>query len=123
MRPRISQEEAEYIVDVLLATRKQLEEKQERFKQLRSEMVILRERLLREGYPVIKEGYHEKKQELEKLKREAFDIYLSLNLHEKLIAKYSAIANGEPHDGRYKHLSLEKLGVLFPSMKLSQVIT
>jgi len=122
MRPRISQEEAEYIVDVLVATRKQLEEKQERFKQLRSEMVILRERLWREGYPVIKEGYHEKKQELEKLKREVYAVYQCLDLHEKLIAKYSAIANGEPHDGRYKHLSLEKLGVLYPYMKLSQVI-
>jgi len=112
--------EAAYIFEVLVATREQLKAKQERLKQLDREMYFLKKRLWTEGITVMREGYQEKKAELEKLKRESFTIYECLNLHHKLIAKYSAIANGEPHDGRYKHLSVD--GEFYCNPKPSEVI-
>jgi hypothetical protein len=114
--------EAEYIVEVLVATREQLKAKYERYEQLKQEMFFLKKRLWIEGYTFFKAEYKPKKAEYEKLKSESMTIYYCLNLHEKLIAKYSAIANREPHDGRYKHLSLERLGVLFPKEPITHVI-
>lgn len=87
MRPRISQREAQYIVEVLLATREQLRAKQERLKQLDKEVCNLRNRIRVEGILLFRDShFKEKKAELEKLKREAYAVYQCLNLHEKLIA-------------------------------------
>lgn len=123
MRPRISQREAEYILEVLIATQGRLKAKQERLKELDKEVFNLWNRIKVKGIILFRDShFKEKKLELEKLKREAFEIYLSLKLHDKLIAKYSAIAKGEPHDGRYKHLSIENV-ILFPKKNmLTQVL-
>jgi hypothetical protein len=123
LRPRISQREAEYILEVLIATQGRLKAKQERLKELDKEVFNLWNRIKVKGIILFRDShFKEKKLELEKLKREAFEIYLSLKLHDKLIAKYSAIAKGEPHDGRYKHLSIENV-ILFPKKNmLTQVL-
>jgi hypothetical protein len=72
----------------LLSTQEQLKAKQDRLKDLDKEVYSLWNRTKVEGIILFRDShYKEKKLELEKLKREAFDIYLCLKLHDKLIAK------------------------------------
>jgi hypothetical protein len=117
-RPRISRREAAYIVEVLQATQIMLQAKRERLEWLRSEVAELHKRRVYDAYGAMKEGYTAKKQELARLECEATDLSWSLNLHYRMTQKYTAIANGEPHDGRYKHLSLTKSSVMFPRCNL-----
>ena len=115
MRPRISQREANYLVQLLKVTAPYLEQLKQRHENLRLEMWSLKQRLRTEGYTVFKnEHYSEKKQELAKLDREASDVLRMIAIHKRLIAKYSAIAEGVSHRGTYKHLSLTSNGIMFP---------
>ena len=123
MRPRINRKEAEIIRDSLLVTRRMLLEKQERIAELQKVIPEMRRRLWTEGYQVIKEGYTKKKEELQTLERNSFDIHTFLRLYDKLIQKYQAIAEGKHHRGGYKHLSLTCGYTLEPERKLEEVIT
>ena len=111
------------ILDSLLITRQQLEEKQMKLGELRREVPEMKRRLWTEGYQVIKEGYTKKKEELQTLERNSFDIYTFLRLYDKLIQKYQAIAKGKHHRGLYKHLSLTCGYTLKPERKLEEIIT
>jgi hypothetical protein len=135
MRPRISQKEAAYLCEVLTATKEQLQQRYLDLKELERCMdqiifdlkhrvqafcigtndnphYYLGKRIATE-YRIIGDRealnifhiYKELKEEHPHIQAEAFNIYLRIRTHEKLLAKYQAIANGEPHDGRYKHLS------------------
>lgn len=115
MRPRISQKEAAYLVQLLKATTPFLEQLTQRHEHLRLEMYSLKQRVWIEGYSVFKnEHYVAKKQELARLEREASDVSRMINVHKRLVAKYSAIAEGVSHRGTYKHLSLTNSSVMFP---------
>lgn len=105
MRPRISRKEAQYLLEVLLAQKPSIDAKRLRLEELRLDLIILRKRFLREGYSGFKE-YKPAKQEYQQLFQMHTELFQCVALHDKLIQKYQAIANGEPHDGRYKHLSV-----------------
>jgi hypothetical protein len=105
MRPRISQKEAAYLVQLLEESSKQLETKQREIKELDLEVYRLKKLLYTETYNVVKQGYRQKLQRLEKAQFADYNLYAHLQLHDILLKKYKAIAEGQPHDGRYKRLS------------------
>ncbi len=106
MRPRISRKEAQYIVDVLKQNTAQLQQKRLEIQDLESEVAMLKDIIFVQPYNACKLGLREKQDRLAEIKQLTYDIYIHLQHHAHLIAKYQAIADGLPHDGRYKKLSV-----------------
>ena len=128
MRPRISQNEAAYLVQVLKAQIDELKEKYENLAELeRVYSVIIYN--LRNRVQGSYEGYRLKanrivgdgealslvrlaealKEEHPNLRGEKYRLWEAIRTHETLLLKYQAIAEGKPHDGRYKHLSVANI--------------
>jgi len=126
MRPRISQKEAVYLVTVLAVQLEELKQKLDDVKQLErdySRIIFelkhpVQVKYTDEGFFA---GHHiwgdrEKiglvrlakalKDEHTNLLAEKFRLFDCISTHEVLLKKYKAIANGEPHDGRYKRLAI-----------------
>ena len=102
MRPRISQQETKFILECLEIKRTETQKLLERYEQLTAEVATLRKTLHMVGpYFAFKEGYKEKKQELDKLEAQRFNLYHRITVFDSLIAKYSNLASGEKHKGRY----------------------
>jgi hypothetical protein len=59
MRPRISRAEAQYLVEVLTAQHKQIEAKQQRLDQLKTELFFLKKQWLQEGYGTTSKKYQQ----------------------------------------------------------------
>jgi hypothetical protein len=75
----------------------------ERKKVLDIEVSRLRHKLVREDpYGAMKEGFHEKKQELKELESMSYKMYTTISVHDSLIAKFTVMASGTKHKGRYK---------------------
>ena len=123
MRPRVSQREAQIILDCLEVTRDQLEQKLTRYEQLKKEIPELQRRIRVEGIILFRDShFKDKKLELEKLKQEFSAITDFLRIHDKLIKKYKAIAEGCVHRGTYKSASIKSGFIVYPEEKLRQVI-
>ena len=140
MRPRVSQKEAAYLVQVLQLQIGEMKEKLENVKQLERDyariIYDLKHRVQRvcddKGY--FKEhrivGDREAislvrlaralKEEHPSLLGEKFLLWDCLSTHEKMLKKYRAIAEGQPHDGRYKHLSVAD--AVYPKFKLASIL-
>jgi hypothetical protein len=110
MRPRISQQEAAYIAEVLTAQVAELKEKLAHYEKTKIEYVkLIRE--LRVGYMGTFEKVEKVKQaqamknEIEVMQWRRFSISSVISTHEKLIEKYRNIAEGNSHRGTYKHLN------------------
>jgi len=136
MRPRISQQEAAYLVMVLQAQIEEIREKLRNVEQVEQELT----RLIYDLKHPIQPQYTEKgffkehriigpqetrcyvkiaqelKAEHPNLLGEKFRLWTSLSCHEKLLAKYQAIAEGKPHNGTYKKLRCSEL--LYPEASL-----
>jgi hypothetical protein len=122
MRPRISQEEAAYIVEILTAQVAELKEKLRHYEKTKIEYAnLIRE--LRVGFMGTFEKVEKVKQaqamknEIEVMQWKRFSISSVISTHEKLIEKYRNIAEGNSHRGTYKHLNhtaaiCEKLGTV-----------
>jgi hypothetical protein len=136
MRPRISRAEASYLCEVLTAQREQLHQRYLDLKELERCMdrIIfdLKHRVqaicigtndnphyylgkrIATDYRIVGDRealnifhiYKELKAEHPRIQAEAFNVYLRVQTHEKLLAKYGAIASGVSKRGTYKHLSL-----------------
>ena len=122
MRTIISPKEAAYIVELLLATKPMLEKKQRTIQQLIRETPALFERAKIEGVITFRK-YKVKKAELDQLKPEAYELYRILNLHSKLIAKFSAIRDGTATKGRMKHLRIEAYELPRSRCNLSKLVS
>lgn len=110
MRPRISQQEAAYLVEVLTAQVAELKEKLTHYEKTKIEYAnLIRE--LRVGYMGTFEKVEKVKQaqamknEIEVMQWKRFSISSIISTHEKLIEKYRNIAEGSSHRGTYKHLN------------------
>ena len=93
MRPRISQKEAAYIVEILTAQTSKLKAKDERLEMLRTEFVLAKHELqnrFRSNYEIVAviKYYYQVKAELEKIEWHCFSLYSVLSVHQKLINKY-----------------------------------
>ncbi len=109
MRPRISQDEAQYIVSLLDVSSYVLTEKEKEINRLSVEVKQLRDMILLDTYKASQVfKIREKKERLKKLEILKFNLYSNIELHIKLREKYLAIAENKPHDGRYKSLSTKK---------------
>lgn len=128
MRPRISQKEAAYIVTVLKAQIEKMREQLRNVEQLDRDYT----RVIYDLKHPIQPQYSEKgyrienrvidsqeticyvriakalKEEHPDLLAEKFRLWDCLRCHEVLLKKYTAIAEGQPHDGRYKRMASEK---------------
>jgi hypothetical protein len=135
LRPRISQKEAAYVVSILKAQLENLKKQRANPEELEWNMdrIIydLSHRVQEIGprigpysyltkkhtsteYRIVGDRealdlmhiYKELKAEHPKIRIEILKLFDHLATHDRLIKKYSAIANGEPHDGRYKKMSM-----------------
>jgi hypothetical protein len=140
MRPRISQKEAAYLVKVLSVQHEQLKQKVSDIEQLdfdyRKMIYDLSHRIQVDytdkgyfkGHRIVGDQealcyvklIDQLKEEHPNLLAEKFSLWDCLNTHEKLLNKYQAIANGEPHDGRYKKLRFSK--VICPATPILSVL-
>jgi len=125
MRPRISQKEAAYLVEVLKAQELMLRQKQDRLKDLEFKKYKLEQRLKREGDILVFRELKQVREEHGKLSGEAYAVHLVLQLHQKLIEKYQAIADGRSHKGTYNHLNamLRWYPTITETEKLSEALT
>jgi len=105
MRPRISRKEASYLVEVLKTQEPVIAEKQERLKELELKLFTLKQRWRTEGSVHVFRELKTAKTEFERLNSELHTLFRALELHQKLIEKYQAIANGVSHQGTYKHFN------------------
>ena len=125
MRPRISRKEAAYLTTVLEGQLEEMKQKLTELTQLERDY----SRIIFELKNPVQVNYDSKgyfaghfiwgdreKIALVSLARaikevhpnllvEKFRLWECIHIHETLLQKYKAIANGEPHDGRYKHFS------------------
>lgn len=117
MRPRISKREAQFLAELLEAAIKDIELKQEYEKELDKAVFRLKLQISRgAGYEVFREGYYEKKKELDRWKnRLGYLAYHELDTAKRLLEKYKAIAVGEKHRGTYKHLNCRVEHSIFPN--------
>ncbi len=77
---------------------------------LADEVVLRKARLASQTYQVvIDEHFAEKKEEAERLQWQSRSLESWKDTLHFLKQKYLAIANGEPHDGRYKTLGTRKI--------------
>jgi hypothetical protein len=121
MRPRISQEEAKYLVQVLKLQMQELQQKYLELEQLEAQLNTVvyklrnpRDQSSNETVCMVKLA-KQIQEEHSDFRIERCRISGLIQTHDMLLKKYSAIANGEPHDGRYKHLSLNKKYVSIPT--------
>jgi hypothetical protein len=105
MRHRINQKEASYIVEVLSANLEKMQAKQTRIKQLELEILLLGKEILRGNTWATVPARKQKRLELEELKKQSYPLFEHLTTHEKLIRKYSAIANGTTSQGFFKKIN------------------
>lgn len=126
MRPRISQQEAAYLVQVLKVQIEALKQHCLELEQLERDFYEILDKLKHEVYRVYDKDFNclgteirgpqetislvklikALREEHPHITLEKIGAWGSYQHHERLLKKYSAIANGEPHDGRYKRLSL-----------------
>lgn len=104
MRPRISRKEAEYIAEILKSNLKTIEEKKARIKTLHNQIFNL-EYELKEDHLWRKELYQEKTEELEKLKIIEFSLWDHARAHERLLNKYSKMAEGTTPSREFKSIN------------------
>jgi hypothetical protein len=103
MRPRITVEEARFIVETLAQRKEEIEALRKRREELSCEVYRLREQLHYDTFgPVIKEHYFDKKAELQWLEAQSYRMYQLVSVFDSLMAKYSRIAEGRKTRGRYK---------------------
>ena len=112
MRPRISQLEAQFILETLLTRKEEIQALVTRREQLSHEVYRLRQELFYDPMVALREGYREKKEELEKLESETMRIHFMLKTYDSLIAKYQLLAEGSKHKGRYKHEATQHLWLI-----------
>ena len=107
MRPRISKQEAEYILQVLLESSEAIQKKQEHLDQLRKEVDLLRLELKYNGdpYTVFKKGFAEKKAELARLEHVSLDLTWHIETHKVLVKKYTAVKEGKLNRSGWKKVS------------------
>ena len=124
MRPRISQREAKYILEVLKKQLAELELEDKLREALETDLFRLRLKLndfycgtLEKVAQV--ETYKEIKEEIERLEKRKFKLWIVIADHKRLIEKYHAIAEGNRRRGDYKRfnnsirtLSTEYLAVI-----------
>ena len=109
-RPRISQNEAAYLVAILKKQRIKLIEERQLLKDLEIEFTRLKFRLKDwrcHSYQKVAEveAYQEVKAELSRLEDRSFKVFQCLQIHNRLIEKYTAIAEGNSKRGDYKHFN------------------
>lgn len=104
VRTRISQKEAAYIVQILEANIKNLQEQYDHLEKLKAEVFTLKRALMKGDYGTFLAG-KDKRAELEQKKHQAYLLYQTLHSHQVLLKKYKAIADGERKPGCYKHLN------------------
>ena len=107
MRPRISKQEANYILQVLLESQEAIQKKQERLNQVKKEVDLLRLELKYNGdpYTVFKKGFKEKKEELSRLEGIQLDLSWHIRTHDILIKKYKAMTEGKLNRSGWKTVS------------------
>lgn len=128
MRPRISQGEAAYLVTVLSNQLEEMKQKLCDVEQLERDLTKIIFDLKNPIQPQYDgEGYRlenryispeetvcyvriakQLKEEHPNLLGEKFRLWTCLRCHEVLLKKYTAIAEEQPHDGRYKRMASEK---------------
>jgi hypothetical protein len=127
LRPRISQAEAKYLVAVLQSQLEEMREKLCNVEQLERDLTRIIYDLKNPVQPQYDErGYRienrligpqetvcyvriakQLKEDHPDLLGEKFRLWTCISTHEKLLMKYTAIAEGQPHDGRYKRFSTQ----------------
>lgn len=125
MRPRITRAEAAYLVTVLEPQIESMKTQLENLKQIERDLTLLIYNLKNPVQPEYSETGNyagnrilgdqelicyvkmakELKAEHPFILGEKCELYKHICIHEKLLAKYRAIANGEHHQGKYKHFS------------------
>lgn len=107
MRPRISKKEAGFICELLEVALADLEIKNQYTKDLEITVTRLRLQIMRgAGYEVMREDFSEKKKELAKWQNRLSHLaYSNYKVTKRLLEKYRAIAEGNSHQGTYKHFN------------------
>lgn len=107
LRPRISQKEAAYLVEVLALTKSKLASIEAKRVEIHAEIKDLSIRMY-VGFShmeFIRKRHPEEMQRLAQLKKNLHELDKHLHIHNILISKYSAIARGENKRGAYKHIN------------------
>ena len=108
MRPRISKQEAEYILQVLLESQEAIEKKAKYVEQLKREVEALRVKLKYGGDPytvLFKEGLADKKKELAEKEYILMDTTWHIETHKILVKKYQAMKEGKLNRSGWKKVS------------------
>jgi len=110
MRPRISRKEAAYLVTILKAEQEKLMEERQLLRELGLEATRLKFKL-KDWYCSTTqkvaevEAYQEVKAQLSMLEKRRFKVFQCLQIHNRLIEKFNAIAEGNSKRGDYKHFN------------------
>lgn len=104
MRPRISQAEAQFLLETLQTRKEEIQALVERKKQLDSEVYRLRQEAKLNSYVFIdkEKGFKDKKQQLQELEALSYRLFCLIGCYDSLINKFSVIASGQKRCGRYK---------------------
>lgn len=103
MRPRISIAEAQFLLETMQIRKEEIQGLIERKAQLERELFHLRkEALYHDTYKAIKDGYLDKKEELQQLEALRYKLYTMISCYDSLVAKFQTLASGEKRKGRYK---------------------
>jgi hypothetical protein len=96
-------EEAKVILECLSARKEEVEALIERKKELDHELWKLRQFFLNcDPYEAARQGYIEKKKELNDLQSASYALHVRIRVYDSLLAKYETIANGTKH-GLHKY--------------------
>ena len=121
VRPRISENEAKFLVRILEFQEKLLEARRQVIQNISDEVLFLKHRVICDTYrAIVTDQYPEKKELSEKLLYDKFGTYDYLSIIRFLIRKYKAIYEGT-HKGRWKAIGTSKVGPL-PKRGLEDVL-
>lgn len=105
MRPRIHNQEAAYIVELLKVATEIMTENEEYYKHLEGEVWRLEQIKQTDPRAALLAGLKEKREAYNNWRRLAWCAVANKKANNLLIEKYQAIANGKSHKGTYKNLN------------------
>lgn len=101
MRLRVSQSEAQFLLETLQSRKADIEGVIERKKQLDIEVYRLKHEAMLNPTIFIDPSFKQKNEELQRLQAQAYEMSVLVNVYESLIFKLSIIASGQKRRGRY----------------------
>lgn len=119
MRPRISQLEAQFLLETIQIRKEEIQGLIERKEQLDREVYQLKKEAFYNPMIFINQDFKDKKQELRDLEAQSYRMFLLIGCFDSLSHKLSMLASGEKHRGRYPfRATLHEWQLTNPSLRM-----